>query len=1605
METHAGEPAPDIRRGRFFRRVGRTLSVIIGLFFLLILVIHLPPVQRMVVGKLTTSMSEILETRVEIGSFTLHPVSDLTLHDVFIGSPGHPEDTLINARHLSVDYRRIWDVAKRRLRITQLGVTDGYLQIHRLPGETLNNLDVALGRLLPPANPNKPPFVLDLRSIQANALRVRVNDEVSGTWLDFQLPRADVIFNKLDITGKYLDLEEVDADDPTISVIIRQPTDLPDTTANAADTTSWAFDIALWRLTNGKFTLTDPAQPVATHKLAQSLDFAHLDLDDVDMHIDSLVIRGWNFEGVNPRFHIRHANGFEIEEMSARRARVASDGLAIEDLFVRTPGTQIANSVRMDYAKYNDFAYFSKRVGLEVPDANIRLAIADLLVIAPVLQTNTFLYHNKDRTLSLAGNASGILNDFRIGDLEAGLGGIALRGGFRSQDMFIAGRQQLRFDLTESTMEAGALRDILPGVRLPDFVGTLGRVRFTGIFDGRPDDFMASGLFTTQLGGVDLDLTLQSLEALDGGSFSGRLGLRDFDLGRMLDVPKLGKVNFAGRVIEATGIGTKDMYADLTGEVATIVYNGYTYHNARIDGQLNGKSFVGTLDVVDPNMDVHLEGLADLNGPQPRLNFISRVETLRLWELGFTRTPVTAHGVVIVDMLAGGPDRIQGRIDGEAIRLTRGDSTYVLDSLHVTGAVDTVTGMRAYALDCDLATAAVAGRFQPSLLVPGIRQHLLTYYPSVVNATPDTARVFIPAADSLAWNVHVYDSRDWLDWLGLTGINLQETRTSGVLKLGEGMASGYVELPEIHARGINVYSTSIDFDERQGSLHAAMDFIAADIRENFFFEEVQMEGKLTDDRIEMNVRTDHLADIVDKLDLDIIADPDKSAWNIAINPRQLVMLGQRWAVPAGNRVEISKDHFNLENFELVSPNQRIAIDDINNRGLVAQIAGFDISYLNELWVNDKFEFGGVYSLDLEVDDLYDIGQLACVLQVPALTVNDHPYGQWRIVADMKDPQDSVRLDISMRSKETILTGRGAYLPPIKSVPKHKQNYLRLDLLTADFPLDFLEFLIGSNIRDTEGSVDMTLSLKGKTNQLVPNGAGRVYNGSTTIDYLGAAYSFHDQAFRITESAIDLSGVKIYDVMGNTATVEGGLTHRYLRDLGLNATLTSDRIIGLDVTSEQNNIFYGKGIGSVYARFTGTVANPYMQIQSTTAKGTHISIPLKGGASSTDGDFVVFLENGQLPVVAPTNISLGGINLTMNLTITPDAIVEIIFDENTGEILRGIGQGNLNMSMNRAGNFSMYGSYQIERGDYLFTNFRVVRKPFELLSGGLIQWDGDPYNANINIRAKYKDLRAAPAPLIEEFLAGNPNQDLQSLARDRTRVDLTMILTGKLLQPDISFDIALPELIGELKAYTDAKISTLKANENAMLEQVVGLLITRSFLPSASTGSSGILSAGIDNTVSELISATLSAYLGGLLGDLIPEGTVLSGIDFQVGVDLPITQTGGSGVSNTGTLNDPYDTEVEVSLPMEFFNDRLTVNVGGNYVTGATLVEANQYFAGDVTFEYQLTADRRLKIRAYNQNTLTVEGRKNKVGVGFAYRREYDSFADIFKGKKKKKEEE
>ncbi len=1580
------------RRGIVFW-FGRFFLILFSLFFALLLLIQLPFIQMWGIGKITKSISQSLNTRVTIGGFSLSPLSDLTLSNVYIGSPDHPTDTMINVADLQVDFQNLWGLFSNKLTINQVTFKDGLLRIQKNTGDTLTNLDLALLRLLPPRDTTKAPFGLNLDNVSASNLTVKVDDQTIGSSINMYFKRADVELDTLDITHKFIDIGDLDFDEPVFYITSKPVKDVIKSSAHPS--VPWKIDADAIKWSNGKIFIDNENKQRDTSQ-NKSIDYAHLALTDVDISMDSLKVRGDHVKGKNIDMHISQANGLELETFSTSDADISSNGISLQDLVVKTPDSQIKNSFEMKYSGYSDFKSFADSVYLKIPAADIRLRINDLLSAVPSLRKLNFFADNAGKEIILQGNVEGNINSLKISNINASIGGISLSGNFRSHDLSIAGSQLLNLNLDHSQFSSASLQSLFPKMKIPPIMDKLGKINFTGKFDGYPNDFVAYGQFNTGLGGMTLNMSLDILNGLDQGKYSGAISLDNFDIGTLLNQPDIGRVSMTGRVIQGTGLTSETLTADLTAQMSSFTYKGYTYQNARLDGQISRKLFNGTLDINDPNVAMHFDGFVDFKGERPKLNFVTRIDSVRLYKLGLGDLPVSISGTFDVNLDAGNIDQFQGHLKGEKINATIKDTKFFIDSLSLIALIDSVSHDRFYKFNSDVASGTLSGVFDPRTLSNQLHQYLHEQYPSAIDA-PDKI-TDSPFNQRLSWDIHIKDSRNWLDLAGLKGLVIKKTYTNGTINLQNKESSGYVELPELHYAGINVYASTFNFSEKKGRAELDMNVTAADLKENLFFEDILVSGYATDDSVKVRIKTDDIANIIHKLDIELAADPENGLWTFNITPIKLDLLGGNWTLPLNNLVQIKKGWFHVENFDLSSGERKIEVNDIDNKGIYASITGFDMNYLNSLWVNDKFHFSGDYHLEVQVDNIYKITQLKTSLHIPALTVNNHRYGEWTINAAMKDPKDSVKIDVAMdmNDHETYLTGTGAYLPPINTIPKESQNYLRLAFAGTQFPLDFIEFFLGGNVHDTEGSVDFTLNLEGKTNRLTPRGKGRVYNGSTTVNYLGTSYSFHDQPFEITESMIDVSGDKLYDVQGNSATIQGGLTHHNFKNFGLKATITSDRIIGLNVTSEENTNFYGKGIGSVIAVFSGTIANASMDVTLKTAKGTHIYIPLTGSALTSDKDFVVFLQNGMLPASHLNQFKLTGINLTMNMTITEDAEVEIIFDENTGEVLRGTGTGDLQLSMTRAGNLTMYGNYKITEGNYLFTNFKIIRKQFELLPGGEIHWDGDPYDAQINIRANYKGLKAAIKPLIEEYIVNNPS--LVSQANERTDVDLTMILTGSLLHPNIAFDINFPTLTGEIKGYADSKIRALKANENAMLEQVVGLLITRSFLPTTSGVNTSTISKGIDNTLSELISTTLSSYLGGLLSNLIPQGQFLSGIDFEVSADVPITSGAPPTVEN-GEVKDPNASEYRASLPLEFFNDRLSVNVGGNYVTGSTYLAEG--FGGDVTFEWRITPDGRLKIRAYNRNDVTVEGHKNKIGVGLAYRREYDSFPEIWNKKKKK----
>ena len=97
------------------------------------------------------------------------------------------------------------------------------------------------------------------------------------------------------------------------------------------------------------------------------------------------------------------------------------------------------------------------------------------------------------------------------------------------------------------------------------------------------------------------------------------------------------------------------------------------------------------------------------------------------------------------------------------------------------------------------------------------------------------------------------------------------------------------------------------------------------------------------------------------------------------------------------------------------------------------------------------------------------------------------------------------------------------------------------------------------------------------------------------------------------------------------------------------------------------------------------------------------------------------------------------------------------------------------------------------------------------------------------------------------------------------------------------------------------------------------------------------------------------------------------------------------------------TDLNVAVRRQLFNNRLTVRVGsdialsggnGNQTTSGQNSASN--LAGDVSLEYTLLADGRLRLRAFRQNAYEdIDGPIVRTGASLVFQRDYNNFKELF----------
>src|SRR5688572_18667607 len=395
---------PPVRRDVLYW-TGRVFLFLIVVFFSILILIQLPFIQMWGANKLSKSISKTLNTTVSIGGFNLHPISDLSLTDVFIGSPDYPQDTLIMAKTINVDFHRLWSLFKNQFTVNQVVIDEGFLNIEKKAGDTLTNLDLAMLRLLPEKDTNKAAFVFDLEKISATTLQVKINDQTKGALINMVFERADIALDTLDMAGQYISAEYIDFDNPLIYITQKVTEPVIPSSVEKEDK-FWSIDVDIFKWTDGKLYVNNENKPHDTSQV-YGIDYAHLNLVDVAIEADSLSIRGLNMRGKNIDIHVLHQNGFEIKNMDAKEVMLSHDGIDIKELELETKDSYIRNSLEVRFTGFEDFKSFADSIVFVVPQADVRLHIKDLLALAPSLGKVNFLYDNRDKAIVLQGNING----------------------------------------------------------------------------------------------------------------------------------------------------------------------------------------------------------------------------------------------------------------------------------------------------------------------------------------------------------------------------------------------------------------------------------------------------------------------------------------------------------------------------------------------------------------------------------------------------------------------------------------------------------------------------------------------------------------------------------------------------------------------------------------------------------------------------------------------------------------------------------------------------------------------------------------------------------------------------------------------------------------------------------------------------------------------------------------------------------------------------------------------------------------------------------------------------------------------------------------------
>jgi hypothetical protein len=1608
--------------GRFLLFVFKTVGYVLMFTIILALILQIPFVQNYTIQKTTEYLTKELKTTVKIDQFTLNFLDEITIKGLFVANQNTTQDTLLSVGSLRVDISYPY-LLFGIVQLDAIKLEDVKARLKRDSGQYDFNHQFIINYFDPPKDgsptPSKP-LDLHIGEVHLRDIDFVKNDRVGGQIMTVQLKAADIHTNIMNLPKGILDIAQLKIHDPYFHVddIVKMP--LPpkpkkeyvDTTPQylaekKVEKTPFRFQIGAVSINNGAFELDNWRKAPKRVNPPELMEFQHLDVYDINLFVHNLIYFKEDWTGVIDGISLKEKSGFQLNKLIVGDAKISPKETALYGLQIETPNTLVGDTLRFLYPEgYESFNNFEEKVVIDAKIHSGKVMLEDIMTFAVGLEKNKFFVQNRKEYATINASVWGKINSLKLPDFDIKLGkGFRAAGVFESKDLSNSSETFINLDLKELQTTMPSLRSLIPNFRPSEQFDRFGKLDFKGKFLGFFNNFTANGTLKTDIGGAKMDVKFEPESDRNSAPiYSGNLDLDRFNLGLFTQNPDLGRITLNTKIIKGSGFNKDNVNLNLDATVDSFEFKNYAYRNINLAGIFNRNLFNGKLESKDPNANFVFDGTLDVTTAVPIYKFTSKINKIQLKTLNLIKDNLAVSGDVNLDITGSKISDITGVIDLKNVILTKNDTQqFIIDTIEVISVRDP-DNKKHLDVKSEVLTASLDGVFEVEQIHEAILHHFAKNHPNLatdLNILPKKPLTFLP---NFSFNVNIVNTKNLTQLFAPKLYPVKNFSLVGSLDDAQNEMKWEVENYETNQYdNIKIVEFATIGHSKDRDIDWDLKMYNVSVGDKQDFKDLIFQNHITGDTIEFGFTSHSFSKALsmDTVELNALLMRQDSFYKLSFGTNQLSKIkifGQYWNVDSDNFILFRKGYLDIKGFDLRHDDLQITLESCHEaKGLSATLNNFDISILNPYIKDSRFPLAGKYLLNVEFDDIFNQKDFRIHASMDSFIVKGENRGALRISAMGPSLEKPIYTDIVLLKGEHRLTIDGYYYPKAYNYNNLNDDALNINLGLQKFPFRTLQLLIESGATNFVGNVDANMSIKGALKKLDFNGALRLKEAAVTVDYIQSRLYIKDETVRITNTRFDMDGCSIYDSLGHKARVSGGLTHNRFRSFGINARIQADTFLVLNTKRSDNSLYYGTGIGRGDIEFTGDFDRTNIRVRATAGKGTKIVFPFSSEQTASDKNFVLFraVKNTEgVKIDTSKKVKeLKGVNFDMDLTMTNQAEFTLIFDEVAGDNIRAKGTGNIFLSVNRAGNMTMTGEYRIEQGDYLFTLLKLVNKNFALERGGTIRWSGDPFNAQINIDARYKDLSTSPYNFIAEYVINDKNADQES--RKPTPVELSLKLSGALLKPDVNFNLAFPRLSNNLKTYADNKLRLLQQDQNELNRQVFGLIVVNSFLPSdvAFATNSQILSGGI-NTIAQTVSSVVSNIFNKFINEYV------EGVDVQIGYSIFEYDRSGIGdIRSSGQqfrLRGSYD-----------INDKWTVSGGVGVESGGYLQAlngSNVFVGGDFILDHSFTEDRRLKLRFSYTRDQVFEGRRDKTAVGIRFRQEFDTLDELLESLKLKKAE-